>query len=75
MPDELLIDELVASAYDLIQESDSEIVSGDDVVRALGRDPSDRGFHDAFRAIRERGLLRVNSWGDGIGLPGSVQLP
>jgi hypothetical protein len=75
MPNELLIDELVASAYDLIQKSDSGIVDGDDVVRAIGRDPADDGFYDAFRAIQQRGLLKIDSWGDGIGLPGGVQLP
>jgi hypothetical protein len=73
--DEVLIDELVAAAYDLIQKSDSGIANGDEVARSTGRDPADGGLYDAFRAIDQRGLLQVGSWPDGIGLPGSVQLP
>ena len=75
MPDEVLIDELVAAAYDLIEKSDSGIVEGDEVARSIGRDPADGGLYDAFRAIEQRGLLEVGSWHDGRGLPGSVQLP
>jgi hypothetical protein len=75
VPDEILIDELVAAAYDLIQKSDSGIVNGDEVARSIGRDPAAGGLYDAFRAIEQRGLLQVGSWPDGIGLPGSVQLP
>jgi hypothetical protein len=75
VPDELLIDELVAAAYDLIQKSDSGTVNGDEVARSIGRDPADGGLYDGFRAIEQRGLLEVGSWPDGIGLPGSVQLP
>ena len=75
MPDELLIDELVAGAYDLIKESNSGTVDGDDVVRATGRDPAVEGLYDAFRAIQQRGLLKLDSWRAGTGLPGGVQLP
>jgi hypothetical protein len=73
--DEVLIDELVAAAYNLIQRSDSGIVDGDAVARSIGRDPAAGGLYDAFRAIEQRGLLEVGSWPDGIGLPGSLQLP
>jgi hypothetical protein len=75
VPDEMLIDELVAAAYDLIQKSDSGIVDGDEVARASGHDPADGGLYDAFRAIEQRGPLEIGSWRDGRGLPGSVQLP
>ncbi len=75
MPDEVLIDELVAAAYDLIQKSDSGIVTGDEVARSIGRDPADGGLYDAFQAIEQRGVLAIRSWRDGVGLPGSVQLP
>jgi hypothetical protein len=75
VPDEILIDELVAGAYDLIQKSDSGIVGGDEVAQSIGRDPADAGLYDAFKVIEQRGLLGVDSWGDGIGLPRSVQLP
>jgi hypothetical protein len=71
----MLIDELVAAAYDLIQKSDSGIVDGDEVARASGHDPADGGLYDAFRAIEQRGPLEIGSWRDGRGLPGSVQLP
>jgi hypothetical protein len=73
--DEVLIDELVAAAYDLIQKSDGGVVGGDEVARSVGRDPAAGGLYDAFRAIEKRGLLEVGSWPDGVGLPGSVQLP
>jgi hypothetical protein len=75
VPDELLIDELVAAAYELAKKSDSGIASGDEVTRSTGRDPADGGLYDAFRAIEQRGLLVLGSWPDGIGLPGSVRLP
>jgi hypothetical protein len=75
VPDEVLIDELVAAAYDLIQKSDSGIVDGDEVARSIDRDPADGGLYDAFRAIEQRGPLEIGSWRNGRGLPGSVQLP
>lgn len=75
MPDEVLIDELIAAAYDMIQKSDGGIVDGDEVARSIGRDPADGGLYDAFLAIEQRGPLEIGSWRDGRGLPGSVRLP
>jgi hypothetical protein len=77
MPDIQLVDELIAAAERLIDESVSGIVDGDDVARAIGRDPGDPRalMHHAFREIERLGVLQLDAWGGGMGLPHGVQRP
>jgi hypothetical protein len=75
VPDDQLIDQLVEAAKRLIAENDRGIVDGDDVARAIGRDPEADGLYDAFCVIEQRGVLKLDAWGGGMGLPHGVQLP
>lgn len=72
MPDEALIKEIVETAKRMIKEAR---IDGDDVAQELGRDPYDDELSDAFHAIEERGLLKVDSWGGETKLPHAIQLP
>jgi hypothetical protein len=71
MPDAQLVDELIAAAERLIDESVSGIVDGDDVARAIHRDPSDPRalMHHAFREIERLGVLRLDAWAAAWGFP------
>jgi hypothetical protein len=77
MPDAQLVEELIAAAERLIDESVSGIVDGDDVAQAIGRGPRDPRalMHYAFREIERQGVLRLDAWGGGMGLPHGVRRP
>ena len=48
--------------------TDDEFVSGADVAKGIGMDPSDVDLPPAFHEVQERGELRVEGWKDRHGL-------
>jgi hypothetical protein len=77
MPDDALVQELTDVALRLISASIDGIVEGEDVARAIGRDPEDPNaeLHHAFREIQRQGRLSVRAWEGGMGLPADIRLP
>jgi hypothetical protein len=64
-----IADQLEVSAERLVDGSEDDWVSGDDVARAIDMNPEDGDVYGAFRVIQKRGRLRVEVWPEGKGLP------
>jgi hypothetical protein len=75
MPDQALIDQLVQAATDMLNATSERFVDGEDVVRAIGRDPAEQAVYDSLREIDRRRLLTVEAWRGGMGLPAQISLP
>jgi hypothetical protein len=73
MPDEELIQRLVATAKQLSQDSPSGEVEGEAVAEKLGIDTEGADLFWAFKVAEERGLIRVQGWRGGMGLPYTVK--
>ncbi len=65
---------LLSVARELIAVSDDGYVDGDEVARHAGYDINDPSVYRAFRDIDDRGELRLEGWGGGMGLPHLVRL-
>jgi hypothetical protein len=75
MPDNALANQLAVEAERMLNATSETYISGDDVARAIGRDPEEAAVHDAFREIERRGTLKLDGWRGGMGLPAFVGLP
>jgi hypothetical protein len=75
MPDAALADQLTVEAERLLSATSETYIDGNDVAKAIGRDPDDADVYDAFREIERRGTLKLEAWGGGMGLPHLVGLP
>ena len=73
--DHTLVTELEEAARSLIARSDRSAVEGDDLARAVRREPSDPDVYNAFLEIERRGTLTLGTWGGAMNLPHAVQLP
>lgn len=73
VPDSALADELTAVAERLLNATEDSFIDGDDVARAIDRDPEDIAVYNAFREIERRGTLTVEFAGgqrvSSVGLP------
>jgi len=70
-----LVAQLEEAAKTLIERSEGDAVDGDDVARAVGREPSDPDVYTAFLEIERRGTLSLSTWGGAMNLPHAVALP
>jgi hypothetical protein len=75
MPDSVLANQLTVEAERMLNATSKTYVDGDDVARAVGRDPKDADVHQAFREVERRGTLKLEGWRGGMGLPAFVGLP
>ena len=50
-------------------------VDGEAVAAEVGRSPDDAEVYWAFQEIRRRGVLELDAWRGGMGLPAFVRLP
>ncbi len=75
LADHNLVTELEEAAQGLIARTDRGAVEGDDLARAVGREPSDPDVYNAFLEIERRGTLRLGTWGGAMNLPHAIQLP
>lgn len=73
MPNEELIQQLVAAVKELAQDSPSGEVEGEAVPERLGIDTEGADLYYAFKVAEERGLIRVQGWRGGMGLPYTVK--
>jgi len=71
MPDSALADLLTETAERLLNSIDGNFVEGDNVAREAG----DAAVYHAFREIERRGMLRLEAWEGGMGLPRMISLP
>ncbi len=69
-----LVCELEEAAKGLLARSDRGAVEGDDVARAIGREPGDPDVYKAFLEIERRGTFDLASWGGAMNLPHAVRL-
>jgi hypothetical protein len=75
VPDVALANQLTVEAERLLNAASESYIDGDDVARAIGRDPEDADVYHAFREVERRGTLKLDGWGGGMGLPHFVGLP
>ncbi len=75
MPDEELIQQLVAAVKQLAQDSPSGEVDGNAVAERLGIDSESSDLYYAFKVAEERGRIRVEGWRGGMGGPYTVKVP
>jgi hypothetical protein len=70
-----LANELAVEAERMLAAAAHNHVDGEDVARAIGRDPEDADVHHAFREVERQGRLKIEGWRGGMGLPAFVSLP
>ncbi|HEY4916778.1 MAG TPA: hypothetical protein VIH92_07695 [Solirubrobacteraceae bacterium] len=75
MPDAALANQLTVEAERLLNATSHNYIDGDDVARAVGRDPQDADVYLAFREVQRRDSLKLDAWGGGMGLPHIVGPP
>jgi hypothetical protein len=73
MPDEELIQQVVAAVNQLAQDSRSGEVDGEDVAQRLRVETEGADLYYAFKVADERGQIRVGSWPGGMGLPHMIK--
>lgn len=69
MPNDDLANQITVEAERLLSATSETYIDGEDVAKAIGRDPKDAELYDAFREIERRGTLKLDSW------PGNMELP
>jgi hypothetical protein len=75
MPNAALADELTQAAEQLLETTDDNFITGNEVARKAGCNPDDPSVYKAFREIERRGTLRLEAWEGGMGLPRMIGLP
>jgi hypothetical protein len=75
MPDIALANnQLTVEAERMLSATSETYIDGEDVARAIGRNPADAAVRDAFREVERQGRLKIEGWRGGMGLPAFVGL-
>lgn len=75
MPNAALANELAVEAERMLAATAHSYVDGEDLARAIGREPEDVDVYHAFREVERQGRLKIEGWRGGMGLPAFVGLP